>query len=137
MSLTCAFGWDFVGSAPAGACGYCGASRVGVGVAVGVLDPRGWALAEGHLYQPAAKRGEQVQAFGQRLLDPLEAVAARHRGGVEDRDLQRVHVLGGGLHVEEPSVEPREALHDCDSGTPPRIPSWPARRGTPHRWRTR
>jgi hypothetical protein len=35
-----------------------------------------------------------------------------------------VHVLRWGLHVEEPSVEPREALHRRDCGTLPRLEPW-------------
>ena len=90
-------------------------SHVVVEVEVGVFDPHRVVQPEGHLGQAAPERRQQVQALAQHLLDPLERVAALDGGRVEHRDLERVHVQRGGLHVEEPGVEARQPLHGRQS----------------------
>ena len=55
--------------------------------------------------------GEKVEALGQNLLDPFEAVATGDGRRVDDRDLERVHVERGRLHVEEARVQTRQPLH--------------------------
>ena len=91
--------------------GHGGQPHVVVDVEVGVVHPDRVAQAERHLDQPAPEDRGAGDAGGDRLLHPLEGVAARDGRRVEDQGHGHVHVEARGLEVEEAGVEPAESFH--------------------------
>jgi len=82
-----------------------------VEVEVLVLDPHRVVEAEGDLREPAVEQRRDVEPRADELLDLVEGVAAGHRGRVDDHGHGHVHVVGGGLEVEEGGVETGQAFH--------------------------
>ena len=80
------------------------AVQVRVEVEVRVVDHHRVVDAERYPQQPVPEHRDQVQPLHHVVTEALEAVAALHRGRIQDHHPADVHVHDGVLHVEERGV---------------------------------
>jgi hypothetical protein len=92
-------------------CGYGEPVQVPVDVEVGVLDPDRVVDPERHRAELAVEGRERADPSVEVVAEPLERVAVRHRGRVEQQQAADVHQLRRALEVEEAGVEAAEPVH--------------------------
>src|ERR1700723_192537 len=63
------------------------------------------------LLQPPPKRREEMEPLGQYPGELLGRVWDRGRGGIQDSDLERMHVIGRGLVVPEVAIDALQSPH--------------------------